>query len=298
MEAVEFAGHQGLDNLILIYDSNDVTLDAMAAKTQSETPPRVLGDRLGRADDRRRSRPGRHSQGVQSREEGEVGATAAHHRQDIIGKGIPEVQGTSKGHAKVGRSSPTPRARDSACRRSSISLSATRCALILPDTSSAWSVPTDGGPGPTRLADRQSRQGGTARQRHDPAERRGVAHQGPLFPADAKLATRARAATCCSPGRGLPLLVSGSADLHGSTLNYIAADQDFDRTNRTGRNLRYGIREHAMAAINNGVAYDGLFRRRARLSSCLRIIAGRRCAWRRSRICRGVHLYPRFRWRG
>src|SRR5258708_30104040 len=36
MEAVEFAGHQGLDNLILIYDSNDVTLDAMASKTQSE----------------------------------------------------------------------------------------------------------------------------------------------------------------------------------------------------------------------------------------------------------------------
>jgi len=36
MEAVEFAGHQKLDNLILIYDSNDVTLDAMAAKTQSE----------------------------------------------------------------------------------------------------------------------------------------------------------------------------------------------------------------------------------------------------------------------
>ena len=35
MEATEFAGHQGLDNLILIYDSNDVTLDAMANKTQS-----------------------------------------------------------------------------------------------------------------------------------------------------------------------------------------------------------------------------------------------------------------------
>ena len=36
MEACAFAGHQQLDNLILIYDANDVTLDAMAAKTQSE----------------------------------------------------------------------------------------------------------------------------------------------------------------------------------------------------------------------------------------------------------------------
>lgn len=37
MEAVAFAGHQKLDNLILIYDSNDVTLDAMADRTQSES---------------------------------------------------------------------------------------------------------------------------------------------------------------------------------------------------------------------------------------------------------------------
>src|SRR6202047_3310872 len=35
-EAAAFAGHQKLDNLILIYDSNDVTLDAMAVKSQSE----------------------------------------------------------------------------------------------------------------------------------------------------------------------------------------------------------------------------------------------------------------------
>jgi len=36
MEAIAFAGHFKLDNLILIYDSNDVTLDAMARETQSE----------------------------------------------------------------------------------------------------------------------------------------------------------------------------------------------------------------------------------------------------------------------
>jgi transketolase len=35
-EAVAFAAHNQLDNLILIFDSNDVTLDAMAKVTQSE----------------------------------------------------------------------------------------------------------------------------------------------------------------------------------------------------------------------------------------------------------------------
>jgi transketolase len=58
----------------------------------------------------------------------------------------------------------------------------------------------------------------------------------------------------------LPLLIGGSADLYGSTLNYIAADKDFDVSNRSGRNIRFGIREHGMAAMANGIAYDGLFR--------------------------------------
>jgi len=82
----------------------------------------------------------------------------------------------------------------------------------------------------------------------------------PAFAADAKLATRAAGKDVLQPiAAQLPLLISGSADLHGSTLNYIAADKDFDKTNRAGRNLRFGIREHAMAAISNGVAYDGIF---------------------------------------
>ncbi|MGH7945561.1 MAG: transketolase-like TK C-terminal-containing protein, partial [Opitutaceae bacterium] len=83
----------------------------------------------------------------------------------------------------------------------------------------------------------------------------------PAFPTDAKLATRAAGRDVLQPiSAELPLLIGGSADLHGSTLNYIAADQDFDATNRAGRNIRFGIREHGMAAIANGVAYDGLFR--------------------------------------
>src|SRR5688500_15932198 len=58
----------------------------------------------------------------------------------------------------------------------------------------------------------------------------------------------------------VPTLISGSADLHGSTLNYIAADKDFSPQNWTGRNIRFGIREHGMAAMLNGLAYDGIIR--------------------------------------
>merc|ERR1719502_1872462 len=47
----------------------------------------------------------------------------------------------------------------------------------------------------------------------------------------------------------MPFYVSGSADLHGSNKN-----------NNAGRNFYYGIREHAMGAIMNGLSYYGLFR--------------------------------------
>ena len=97
--------------------------------------------------------------------------------------------------------------------------------------------------------------------RNDKISAAALSEKIPAFPLDAKLATRAAGKDVLQPvAAALPLLISGSADLHGSTLNYIAADKDFDKTNRAGRNLRYGIREHAMAAISNGVAYDGIFR--------------------------------------
>ena len=50
-----------------------------------------------------------------------------------------------------------------------------------------------------------------------------------------------------------------SADLFGSTKNYIKEAGDFSAENPLGRNIWFGIREHGMGAICNG-AYDGIFR--------------------------------------
>src|SRR5436853_2727661 len=58
----------------------------------------------------------------------------------------------------------------------------------------------------------------------------------------------------------MPNLISGSADLYGSTMNYIKESDDFTRDNPSGRNIRFGIREHGMCAILNGVSYHGIFR--------------------------------------
>jgi len=56
----------------------------------------------------------------------------------------------------------------------------------------------------------------------------------------------------------LPELVGGSADLNPSTLSYIDISKDFQKKTPEGRNIRFGVREHGMAAICNGLfAYGG-----------------------------------------
>lgn len=57
----------------------------------------------------------------------------------------------------------------------------------------------------------------------------------------------------------VPEFIGGSADLNPSTLTYIKSSKDFQKETFGGKNIRYGVREHAMAAISNGLfAYGGI----------------------------------------
>ncbi len=55
----------------------------------------------------------------------------------------------------------------------------------------------------------------------------------------------------------IPSLMGGSADLAPSNKTLINDSDDFSNENPAGRNLRYGVREHAMGAISNGLALHG-----------------------------------------
>lgn len=52
-------------------------------------------------------------------------------------------------------------------------------------------------------------------------------------------------------------LVGGSADLAASNITYLKEMGDFSNNNPLGRNIRFGVREHAMAAITNGLTLHG-----------------------------------------
>lgn len=59
-------------------------------------------------------------------------------------------------------------------------------------------------------------------------------------------------------GKGVPWLVGGAADLSGSTKTALAGSPNFSATEHGGRNFYYGVREHAMGGIVNGMAAHGL----------------------------------------
>jgi len=79
----------------------------------------------------------------------------------------------------------------------------------------------------------------------------------PAFPADAKgLATRDSSGKVENAiGKNVPWLIGGSADLAPSTKTLFTFDgaTGFQAGNYSGRNMHFGIREHAMAAILNGM---------------------------------------------
>ncbi len=60
--------------------------------------------------------------------------------------------------------------------------------------------------------------------------------------------------------KALPNLVGGSADLAPSTKTLMEGLGDVNRATFTGRNLHFGVREHGMGAILNGMALHGMFR--------------------------------------
>ena len=82
----------------------------------------------------------------------------------------------------------------------------------------------------------------------------------PVFPADAKgIASRDSGNKVMNAiAKRVPWFVGGAADLAPSTKTLIKDGGDFEKGSYGGRNFHFGIREHAMGSIVNGMALSGL----------------------------------------
>lgn len=80
-------------------------------------------------------------------------------------------------------------------------------------------------------------------------------------PQDKALATRQFSEIALNAAAAaLPEIVGGSADLTPSNLTKLTMSGDFQKDTPIGRYIRYGVREHAMAAISNGLFAHGALR--------------------------------------
>ena len=80
----------------------------------------------------------------------------------------------------------------------------------------------------------------------------------PRFESNETLATRvAIQKVLATATEVLPSVVAGAADLTGNTGAKLSPDRTFSRTDRAGRQIYFGVREHAMGAIANGIALHG-----------------------------------------
>jgi transketolase len=261
-EAIAFAGHTGLDNLILIYDSNDVTLDAMADITQSECAKGYFesqGWEAVQIDGHDLALIAKTVSDLKAADNGKPKVIIA---KTLIGKGIPEVAGTAKAHGEGG-------AKFIEAARAGLGLPAGEHFFVSEGTKAyfaerkaaqvaefaKWQTTYDAWSKANPELAKELTEGVASTVPTD------LTDKIPAFPADYKDATRSAGSKVINDvAKAMPQFLTGSADLFGSTKNYLAGEGDFSASNPLGRNIWFGIREHAMGAICNGIAYDGLFR--------------------------------------
>ena len=260
-EAAAFAGHEKLDNLILMYDSNGVTLDKMAEHTQSED----VAQRFEAQGWEVLTVDGHDMDAVTKAytyaKESDNGKPTLIVCKTIIGKGIDEIAGTCAAHGEAG-----VKYADSA--RESLGLPADDKWFVSPETYDYFgkhkeALKADYGKWQETFGAWKSANPELAGELQDAID--GVVPDLdaaiPDFGTGGSIATRNAGADVLQPiAQSMPFYVSGSADLHGSNKNYMKGVGDFSKNNYAGRNFYYGIREHAMGAILNGMGFYGLFR--------------------------------------
>ena len=258
-EAASLAGHLRLGKLTVLYDDNDIQLDGPTRMAWSE-------DVLARF-----AAYGWHTQRVTDGNdlaaiEAAIEAARADERPSIIsvrttiGFGSPNKGGTSETHgAPLG-------ADEVRLTKAAYGLAPDKAFDVQPDVLAHFRSAAEQGEG--LVADWERRL--TAYGESFPAEaaelRRRVAGQLPtdwdadlpVYQAgDAGLATRNASKNALQGLKArLPELIGGSADLSGSNLTDLGGEADFS-AGLAGRNIRFGVREHAMGAIGNGIAYHG-----------------------------------------
>ena len=255
-EAASFTGHQRLDRLVAFYDDNHITIDGPTELALSDDAPRRFEAYgwhvvdLGEAADDLAALAAGVDEALSVTDAPSLVVIRSH-----IGQGLPTKHDTADAHGAITDDDEIAGAKER---------------LGLPAQESFW-VPED-------VADMYTRAGARGRPRRDEWEKRLADWDGPRAELDAALAgtgingwqnalPRFAAGGSMATRKAanqvfdqlidaVPGLVAGGADLTGNTGTDLAAEP-MTAGRPEGRKLHFGVREHAMGGIANGMAHHG-----------------------------------------
>jgi transketolase len=261
-EAGSLAGHLRLGKLVYLYDSNEVTLDGPAslAFTTEDVERRyqAYGWQVLRVKDGNRDLAGIEKAIVEAR--ADTGRPSLIIVHTTIGYGSPNKQGTASAHG-----SPLG-AEEVALTKKALGWNFEEPFHLPAEAVARFRIAVEKGQAleeewNERFARLEKKRPDLAsewtrrfRSELPPGWDEGL----PKFKAGEKLATREASgkvmnAICAA----VPELIGGDADLSSSTKTALEGQGSFDGQTGSGRNLHFGVREHAMGSVVNGIEYHG-----------------------------------------
>ena len=260
-EAASFAGHFGLGKLIGFYDDNHITIDGSTDLTFSDdTAKRFEGygwhvQRVADVND------------MDAVEAAIAAARAETTRpslvivRTVIGYGSPNRAGTAKAHGEALGVEEVKRSKEK------LGWTAEESFTVPPEAVAHWRRGNEA----LAFANDAWRRSLIAYAKAHPIEAKELGRrlQGelpggwqqaiPTFNAEnGSVATRASSGVVLNAlAAKVPELFGGSADLSGSNLTTIKDSPIFSAKNYAGRNVPFGVREHGMASMMNGMALHG-----------------------------------------
>ena len=257
-EACSFAGHNKLGKLIMLYDSNNITIDGPTHISFTE-------------DTRKRFEAyGWQVLEIDGHDYNQINAAIAEAKKEkskpsiiicktIIGFGSPNRAGTSKAHGE-----PFP-AEEIELMKEKLGLPKDKSFFVPDEISDLRAKTQEKGENLenkwNELWENYKNKNQEAAKELENSIKGEISKEAldiPLFSSEKAIATRsASGAVLNHIAKYIPQLIGGSADLTPSNNTLPAGEESFSPENPKGRYIRYGVREHGMAAIMNGMALHG-----------------------------------------
>ena len=257
-EACSFAGHNKLGKLIMLYDSNNITIDGPTHISFTE-------------DTRKRFEAyGWQVLEIDGHDYDQINAAIAEAKKEkskpsiiicktIIGFGSPNRAGTSKAHGE-----PFP-AEEIELMKEKLGLPKDKSFFVPDEISDLRAKTQEKGENLenqwNELWENYKNKNQEAAKELENSIKGEISKEAldiPQFGFEKAIATRSASGTVLNHiAKYIPQLMGGSADLTPSNNTLPAGEESFSPENPKGRYIRYGVREHGMAAIMNGMALHG-----------------------------------------